>query len=329
MSNYKQQQIGIEYKNTGNSARGRISSYHCKPQPLALNETNFKKDIEGISPRYYSVGNAIYKSKYTIGFEFEKNVLHRDAIKEYPLFTGFETDSSCGYEVVTHILPLLPSSQWRTKIFSLFYDAEHIIDDQFSPSDYRCGGHITIRVDGYSSAQLVELLRRNVGIIYALFRKRLKNTFCCHNVNLVGNSFVHSYESYPSHCASGRGNSGYNRYAPILPKDNGLVEFRCVSRFTSVEQTILRYQLFEAIVDFSINKPNGTFHSLLKKVEPILLKQYDNDVAKVEEIKALAKDFRRYLVSYGRVIPTAIEEFVNVGGFSRQANRDFNWDAVS
>lgn len=326
--NYKQQQIGIEYKNTGQSSRGRISSYHRKPSPLAHNETAFKKDVEGMSPRHYSVGNAIYKANYTIGFEFEKTSLHRDAIKEYPLFTGFETDSSCGYEVVTHILPLLPASQWRTKIFSMFYDAQHCIDDNFSPSDYRCGGHITIRVEGLTSAELVEKLRRNVGIVYALFRKRLKNTYSCHSLNLVGSDFLHRYIA-PTHSGQGSGSSYTQRYSAILPKGNGLVEFRCVSRFTSVEQTILRYKLIQELVDFSINKPNGTFHSLLNKVEPILMKMYDADTDKVEEIKALAKDFRRYLVSYGKVIPTSIRGFVDEYGYSRQANRDFNWDATT
>ena len=203
--NYLKELQGIEYKNTGNRARGRLSSYHRKPSPLSLNETEYIKDVQGLKPRHFSKTGSIYKANYTIGFEFEKTSLHRDAIKEYPLFTGFETDASCGYEVVTHILPLLPASQWRTKIFSLFYDAEHIIDDNYSPSDLSCGGHITIRVEGLTSQELAEKLRRNLGIVYALFRKRLRNSYCGHNLNLVGSNYA---ERFGAPCHSGYTSAG-------------------------------------------------------------------------------------------------------------------------
>lgn len=77
---------------------------------------------------------------------------------------------------MTHILPLLPSGGWRTKVYDMMHKAERIIDDRYSPSDRRCGGHITIAVDGLSGDRLREAVRKNSGIIYALFRNRLKTT---------------------------------------------------------------------------------------------------------------------------------------------------------
>jgi hypothetical protein len=121
-------------------------------------------------------------SRFTIGFEVEKNNFHRGAVKEYELLKGFERDSSCGYEAITHVLPLLPAGTWRTKVFDMMHKAERIIDDRYSPSDekdydgnYKCGGHITLGVAGMTGNELMEATRKYSGIMYAMFRKRLKN----------------------------------------------------------------------------------------------------------------------------------------------------------
>jgi hypothetical protein len=146
-------QQGIQYKLTGETARGSVTRYHGKPDPINLSRGAKNCDIAGL--KKVQRGNFIesfgdYRSKFTIGFEVEKNSLHRGAVREYELFCGFETDGSCGYEAVTHILPLVPASTWRTKVFDMIHKAERIIDDRFSPSNekrgshYKCGGHITI-----------------------------------------------------------------------------------------------------------------------------------------------------------------------------------------
>ena len=163
---------GIIYSTTGESRRGQVASYHSKPSPLFLNKSKHAVDIAGLKPAQQRSSikfeSGEYESKFTIGFEVEKNQLSRNAVREYELFCGFERDGSCGYEAVTHVLPLLPAGQWRTKVYDMMHKAEKIIDDRFSPSDRRCGGHITIACEGMSGDALRDAIRKNCGIILAL-----------------------------------------------------------------------------------------------------------------------------------------------------------------
>lgn len=291
-------QTGIIYRNTGERSRGQIAHYHGKPHPLNHGKTPHRVDIAGLKKAeqrnvLHFDGNE-YSSRFTIGFEIEKNSLHRAAVKEYPLLCGFERDSSCGYEAVTHILPLLPAGQWRNKVFDLFVQAEKIIDDRYSPSDKSCGGHITVAVQGLTGEELREQVRKNCGIILALFRKRLKNTYCGANRRLQSNS-DHSFNSYDgSPYYSARTN--HSKYQTALVKGNCL-EFRLPSRVESVKQMIRRYELFYEVVNFSINSPSGSHDSLLKRLEPIILSMYNGDRDKVNEVLRLSKHFRKFILT--------------------------------
>jgi hypothetical protein len=284
-------ETGIKYELTGNSERGEICSYHRKPSPLFLNKTKFGVDIVGlkkVEQRSIKFDGIEYQSKFTIGFEVEKNQLSRNAVKEYELFCGFERDSSCGYEAVTHVLPLLPAGQWRTKVYDMMYKAEKIIDDRFSPSDRRCGGHITIAVDGMDGSELLSSLRNNAGIILSLFRYRLKNTYCKENSILS-----------PYHSGS--------RYQVALVKGNCL-EFRIPSKFESVKQMMRRYELFYELIDFSLNNKSGSHLKFFKKVKPIILSMFNGDIEKTENVLSLAIHFQKYIES-GR-ISDEISEFL-------------------
>ena len=278
------------YQNTGESQRGEVSSYHHKPNPIFLNKSKFKNDIAGLKKS--DLRTAIkfeggeYSSKFTIGYEVEKNSLSRNAVKEYPLFCGFERDGSCGYEAVTHILPLLPAGKWRTKVFNLFHQAEKIIDDRFSPSDRRCGGHITIAVDGLTGDEIRESVRKNCGVILSLFKKRLSNSYCNGNRTLLTEGL--DYSLYMGGCPS--------KYQVALVKGNCL-EFRIPSRFQSVKQCMRRYELFYELVNFSINKPNGNHDAFLKVIKPIILSMYNGNVEDTNEVLRLAKLFREYIVN--------------------------------
>ena len=281
---------GIQYNLTGETSRGRVASYHHKPSPNNLGRGAKNSDI--VNLKKAQRGNLVecvgdYRSKFTIGFEVEKNSLHRGAVKEYELFCGFECDGSCGYEAVTHILPLLPQSTWRTKVFDLMHKAEKIIDDRFSPSDRRCGGHITIAVEGLSGDDLRKAVRGNCGVILALFRKRLSNSYCGYNKRLQDYNEATAWHS---------------KYQTALVKGNCL-EFRVPSRFESVKQMMRRYELFHELVDFSVNKPNGSHESFLKSITPILLSMYNGEAEKVAEVVELARHFRKYILK-GEVHPT-------------------------
>jgi hypothetical protein len=274
---------GINYTITGNRERGQVQNYHRKPNPLFLNKTKHGVDVAGLKKA--ERGTAIkfdggdYEAKFTIGFEVEKNQLHRGAVREYELFCGFERDGSCGYEAVTHVLPLLPSGQWRTKVYDMMHKAEKIIDDRYSPSDRRCGGHITIAVDGMSGDQLREAVRKYSGIIYALFRNRLKNSYCGSNNRMQTSQEAQHY---------------HHKYQVALVKGNCL-EFRLPSRFESVKQMMRRYELFYEVVNASVS--NMSHDALLKRLKPVIVSMYNGDVARAEEVMTLAKYFRKFILT--------------------------------
>jgi hypothetical protein len=270
-------QNGIEYKLTGEDQRGEVANYHRKPEPLFLNKTPYSVDVAGLKKaeqKSIKFNGVEFSSQYTIGFEVEKNLLHRNAVREYELFCGFERDASCGYEAVTHVLPLLPAGQWRTKVYDMMHKAERIIDDRYSPSDRRCGGHITIARANMSGETLLDAVRKNSGIILALFRNRLQNRYCGENKRLRSDYYG-------------------SRYQVALVKGNCL-EFRIPSRFESVKQMMRRYELFYHLVDFSL-QGSGNYMAFVKRIRPVIVSMYNGDTAKAEEVINLSVHFQKYI----------------------------------
>lgn len=300
---------GIVYATTGDRQRGQVQGYHRKPEPMFLNISSHRIDVAGLKPierrNTIKIGSDDFESKFTIGFEVEKSSLSRGAVREYELFCGFENDSSCGYEAVTHILPLLPAGQWRTKVYDMMYKADKIIDDRYSPSDKRCGGHITIGVDGLSGDEIREAVRKNAGIVLALFRKRLNNVYCGANRRMQPSND----ETYNSYSGSGAYYSISNhwKYQTALVKGSCL-EFRLVSKFESVKQMMRRYELFYELVNYSVNKPNGSFAGFLKVIKPIIVSMYNGDTEKAENVMGLAKHFQKFINT--GVVSEEIAEFL-------------------
>jgi hypothetical protein len=274
-------------------SRGQVQPYHDKPHPLNISKGGHAVDIAGLKKKVTRdtilLENGEYGARFTIGFEIEKNALHRNAVQEYPLLCGFERDGSCGYEAVTHILPLLPASKWRNKVFDMFVQAEKIIDDRFSPSDKRCGGHVTIAVQGMSGDELREAIRKNCGILLALFRKRLTNGFCSRNRRMQTESEVHLGQYSET-------GGWHEKYQVALVKDKCL-EFRLPSKVESVKQLLRRYELLFEMVNFTINCPNGSHEALLKRVRPIVKSMYNGDDAKTDGILELARHFRKFILT--------------------------------
>lgn len=290
---------GCTFETEGRRDRGQVAHYHGKPSPRILTKTKFPVDVVGLKPvqrKNVLVLSGEHESRFTIGFEVEKNSLHRNAVKEYPLFCGFERDGSCGYEAVTNILPLLPEGKWRMKVYEMFKQAEKIIDSRFSPADRRCGGHITITAKNeqgvnYHSSELAKMLRKNSGIIYALFAKRLSNPYCNGNLRMAPNG---------SDVAIVQGNGGRGgRYQFALERYFGGgvygLEYRIVGRFESVKQMMRRYELFYELLDYSINRPNGGFEGFLSKIKPIVYAMYENDMVKAEDRIERARHYQRFI----------------------------------
>ena len=289
---------GIEYKVTGERERGVIHSYHYKPSPLFHNRGAKAADVTALKPRDLSnviMGDNI-RSRFTIGFEVEKNELHRSAVREYELFCGFERDSSCGYEAVTHVLPLVAASKWRTKVFDMMHKAEKIIDSRYSRADETrndgdsmvstCGGHVTLACDNMSSEELVRKLRKYSGIVYALFRGRLLNKYCSKNLRM--------HADYSGDGYSGIIN-GWERTMICLPKSHGCAEFRIVSKFDSVADMRERYELFYMLMDTAINHDTMSFKAFLKTIKPIISRMYLGNEADVERVMLDAIDFQLWI----------------------------------
>lgn len=294
----------VVYTTEGNARRGVVHSYHGKPSPRDFKKGG-KKDIGGIKSKsaVKRILNEDGDSRYSIGFEVEKNALSRGAVREYELFCGFERDGSCGYEAVTNILPLLPASMWRTKVFNMMHKAERIIEDTYSPSDQRCGGHITISVEGLNGEELLAKMRPVAGLMLAMFRHRLSNRYCGANLRLEAETIEvrNGVDSWTS--TSGYyGYSGHHsKYRVALPKGD-LLEWRLPSRFTSVAQMRQRYEFFYLWVDYvmSTNKPN--LKAFLKRTDGILKLLYEGNEQKVFGIKVLAYHMQEF-INKGTIAP--------------------------
>jgi len=283
---------GITYKIENRSDRAVVHHYHRKPEFREMQKGAKSSDIaqlKNADKRNLVQVGSDFNSRFTIGMEIEKNQLSRGAVREYELLCGFERDGSCGYEAVTNILPLLPASVWRNKVYDMMHKAQRIIEDTYSPSDKRCGGHISLGVEGIDGAELMKLVRKNSGILYAMYRHRLQNPYCRFNIRMQENR--EDWVGLPV------GNS--NKYHVCLNKGN-VIEFRLPARFQSVKQMMRRYEMMYELVDFSVNNPNGSFKTFLKKCEPILMAMYDRDQAKVNEIMTLAVSFQKH-INTGRV----------------------------
>ena len=256
-----------------NNGKEFISSYHGSGYPEDLsNGTEFK-----------------------IGIEIEKNSImgcdsEDEEIGEYDLFKGFETDSSCGVEAITNILPLDEiGSDNENRVFYMFEEARDVIDEE--EIDSSCGGHMTVSYsknlaqkivkgrDGelseYVSHQytLREKMRINSSILYALYRYRLKNNFCSKDKDIK--------QKNP------------DRYSAVLPKSNGTVEFRLFSRIKNVEQLKLRYRLMYKLMDHSLNK-GSSYSVFILSIIPILREMYNGDDDKLKQVLKLSYKFKSF-----------------------------------
>lgn len=301
---------GIEYKKTGHYGRNIVLGYHQSPAPEMLNKGAKNSDVANFknAERKNLVQDITgdHECKFTIGMEVEKNRFNRGAVTEYPLFKGFERDASCGYEAITNVLPLLPKSTWRNKVFNMMHEAKRIIEDSYSPSNHKCGGHVTLAVQGMTGAELRDAMKPFAGIIYALFRKRLDNGYCRENL------FLNEDQDHRS------------RYQVCLVKDDR-IEWRVVSRFQSVKQMMRRYELFYELVDLAVNNPNAKFSTALSRVRPVVMSMYGHDETKVNEIFEIAKAMQK-MINQGRINRETLPFADPHGRYARHAEHYYDRD---
>lgn len=253
----------------GEYSKDTICEYHCSPDAEDLNKG---------------------KSPYSVGFEIEKTDFNGctevgDEIGDYEIFKGFETDSSCGVEAITNILPLASNKEIESYVFDMMEDAGDVIS---SDTDNSCGGHITISAEGYTSSELYDKIRSSMGVIYALWRYRIKNQYCKKNTSLK--------------------KENNDKYCPLNLKSNGCVEIRLPNRVENVKQLMFRYKLIAIIVEHSLTT-HHTFDQLLRKLAPILDVMYEGNKTKIEQINKLSRSFWKYLVT--DVVTEDIAEFLD------------------
>jgi hypothetical protein len=264
--------------NMNQNSDEHIKSYHSNKSP-------------------YDYNRGFVKSPFSVGFEIEKKSFinhdgdeasdRGDFVGDFEFFEGFETDSSCGVEGVSNIMPLSPPrSKHRKKVFEMIDDAECIIN---SPSNKNCGGHITVSykdtsLDGY---ELVNKMRDHLALMYALYRFRLSRSYCARNKS-----------------AKKEDNT---KYSPINVKGNR-VEFRLPSQVKNTKQLKLRYDLVYLTMHHSLVEPVN-FNVFLNKARGIVKQMYNGNEDKVNNIFKLAQDFRRYLSAED--VSENINEFIN------------------
>ena len=81
----------------------------------------------------------------------------------------------------------------------------------------------------------------------------------------------------------------------VIPKGNGTVEYRLVSKFTSVKQMMRRYELFYELMDTAVNYPRRQHRIFYAKIRPILMMMYNDNEAKVNDILAKAESFDKFI----------------------------------
>lgn len=228
----------------------RINAYHSSPSP------------------YLYRGS----SGWLVGFEVEKtevdgNTEEGDSIEELPLFSGWETDGSCGVEGITNAYdPIDPSTRY-TFLQHLRASSEYVNE----PTNEKCGGHINLSHSRLTNGELFDKFRKYAGIYYALYKGRLNNEYCCGNKSL-------RYSS--------------DKYVTVKRKPFG-IELRLVSRVPNDVVLARRFSLIAATcmcIDGNVG-----FYDALRIHKPTLLDAYSDDRKRVAEIFRLAKHFQKWL----------------------------------
>lgn len=201
--------------------REYINEYHCTPRPeykgiLSGYDTfNPPKDLKNLA-------------RFTIGFEVEKRNINGyndegDPVNIQPFFSGWECDSSCGVEGISHIYSLDDFINFKKDTNESPY-----LD---SDTTGQCGGHINIS-DTRNKLQYWHLTPW-MGLMYSLYRHRLTKTYCSQNKKL---------------CPYQKGNSHYNVIAEKNVRGSTIYELRMPSAVENTKQIQKRYLIMQHIM---------------------------------------------------------------------------------
>lgn len=242
-----------------------ISNYHSSNRPL-----DFKKILK--SKTRMKIGFEIEKNNFKIGRERLYNA--NDKMPYYRIFKGYETDSSCGVEAITNLLPLASRQSHSAKVvYKMIHEAKDIIN---SPYDQKCGGHINVSVDGLPAEDLYEMIRIYMPILYAIYPKRLLNKYCKNDLRLEYG--LDSSEHYK-----------------IINVKRNYIEIRLFPAVKNTYSLVNRYDLMYIIMYY------GVMHKLplqevFNKAKPVIKKMFKNSTSSIEKIESLIEPFEKFIM---------------------------------
>jgi hypothetical protein len=233
-------------------SRGTIHRYHGSPD---------EEMYRGLSP-------------FLIGFEIEKTSVfgqryEGNEIGERELFAGWELDGSCGVEGVTNCYDLLDPS-----IMGMFKrHVDEASDVLAEPCDSTCGGHINISWQNVTPRDTLAAFKVYAPLWYALFRKRLNNTYCKEDKKIEG---------------------GTIKYSPVRCKSFG-IELRLPSRVLNAKHLLRRADLIA--ITCRAMEESWSFNRFVRACRDILLKEsYNGDRKRYAKALRLARHFRIWML---------------------------------
>ena len=233
-------------------SRGAICRYHSSPDEMKY---------RGRSP-------------FLIGFEIEKtNVFgyrsEGEMIGEYDLIAGWELDGSCGVEGVTNCYDLIDPLVMQT-FKRHVSDASDVLAE---PCDSSCGGHINISWQGKTPRETLAAFKVYAPLWYALFRKRLNNTYCREDKKIEDRGI---------------------KYSPVRCKTFG-IELRLPSRVLNAKHLLRRARLIA--ITCRAMEESWTLNRFIRESRGILLKEaYNGDRKRYAKALRLARHFRIWML---------------------------------
>jgi hypothetical protein len=214
------------------------------------------------------------QSRFLIGFEIEKtNVFgyadEGDEIGERELFAGWELDGSCGVEGVTNCYDLLDPL-----VMEMFEGHVGEASDVLAePCDGTCGGHINISWQNVTPRETLAAFKVYAPLWYALFRKRLNNTYCREDKKIEGSGV---------------------KYSPVRCKSFG-IELRLPSRVINAKHLLRRARLI--VITCRAMEESWSFNRFVRESRDILFKEaYNGDRKRYAKALRLARHFRIWML---------------------------------
>ena len=238
----------------------------CQPEP-----------DKGAICRYHSSPDEVkYRgtSPFLIGFEVEKTSIfgycHEGGeIGERDLFAGWELDGSCGVEGVTNCYDLL--DPLVMEMFEAHVDEAS--DVLAEPCNKTCGGHINISWQNRTPREALSAFKVYAPLWYALFRKRLNNTYCREDKKIEDRGI---------------------KYSPVRCKTFG-IELRLPSRVINGKHLLRRARLIA--ITCRAMEENWSFNRFVRESRNILLKEaYNGDRKRYAKALRLARHFRIWML---------------------------------